>query len=328
MYETYKSAFAEAVANHDSELLIKYKKKFNRGFETFVEIRHEKKEYRFRMIILFDHGLFKIKKNSLESRKAETEAAYEKLEPRLNKYKLKTEYAIEGACESIAKKYKTGDFFDYEIINEPKTVWKNAKRGRSKKNERSEKKAERIDNFLVELKFDQRAYDRELSHCGCYPLITNKPEEDFSIEDAMTAHKNQYKVEHTNRRAKSGYDLEPIYLHTPKRIESYLFLFKMAFRIVVLIERTARRNMKAREKFLEGFMPNQKDVRNQKTEYLLAEFQYVVKKEVPLPNGNFTGFVSELTVLQRDILYVLEVPVACFTYSHLFGTFSPDKDST
>ena len=51
MYETYKSAFAEAVANHDSELLIEYKKKFNRGFETFVEIEHEKKEYRFRMII-------------------------------------------------------------------------------------------------------------------------------------------------------------------------------------------------------------------------------------------------------------------------------------
>ena len=207
MYETYKSAFAEAVANHDSELLIEYKKKFNRGFETFVEIEHEKKKYRFRMIILFDHGLFNIKKNSLESRKAETEAAFEKLEPRLNKYKLKTEHAIEGACKSIVKKYKTGDFFDYEIINEPKTVWKNAKRGRPKKNERPEKKAERIDNFRVELKFDQRAYDRELSHCGYYLLITNKPEEDFSIEAAMTAHKNQYKVEHTNRRAKSGYDL-------------------------------------------------------------------------------------------------------------------------
>ena len=102
----------------------------------------------------------------------------------------------------------------------------------------------------------------------------------------------------------------------------------MALQIVVLIERTARRNIEAREKGLEGFMPNRKDVRNPKTEYLLAEFQYVVKGEVPLPNGNCSGFVSELTVLQRDILDVLEVPVACFTYSHLFGTFRPDKDST
>jgi transposase len=328
MYETYRSVFAEAIANHDSELLIEYKGKFNRGFETPLEITHGGKEHRFRMIVLFDHGLFKIKKNSLEGRKAETEKAFEELGRKLNKYKLKTENAIEGACESILKKYKTGGFFDYDIVNEPITVWKNAKRGRSKKNEEPPKTAERFDNFRVEPKFDGVAYEKELSLCGYYPLITNKPGEEFSMEEAMRAHKDQYKVEHTNRRAKGSYNLEPVRIHTPKRIESFLFLFKIALQIVVLIERTARRNIGTREKGLDGFMPNRKDVRNPKTEYLLAEFQYVVKGEIPLPNGNCSGFVSELTELQKDILQILEVPASCFTYSSLFGPFGNSRDST
>lgn len=76
-----------------------------------------------------------------------------------------------------------------------------------------------------------------------YPLNTNKPQKEITIEAAMMAHKKQYKNEHTNRKPKSGYNLEPIYLQTPERIEIYLFLFKIALQIVVFIERTARKNI-------------------------------------------------------------------------------------
>lgn len=46
---------------------------------------------------------------------------------------------------------------------------------------------------------------------GYYPLITNMPQESFTAENAMYSHKNQYKSEHINRRAKGNYNLEPIY---------------------------------------------------------------------------------------------------------------------
>ena len=93
------------------------------------------------------------------------------------------------------------------------------------------------------------------------PLVTNKPASQLSVKDAMMAHKNQYKVEHTHRWSKSGYQLEPIYLHTPERIEAYLFLFKIALQVVVLIERTVSQNIQVRDKGLDGFMPNRKDYR-------------------------------------------------------------------
>ncbi|MCP4746752.1 MAG: transposase [Desulfobacteraceae bacterium] len=59
-------------------------------------------------------------------------------------------------------------------------------------------------------------------------MITSKSETSLSIEEAMMAYKNQYKSEHTNSRAKSSYNIEPIYLHTQERIEAFLFLFKIA----------------------------------------------------------------------------------------------------
>ena len=150
--------------------------------------------------------------------------------------------------------------------------------------------------------------------------VNQQVQGNLTIEAAMMAHKNQYKSEHTNRRAKSGYNLEPIYLQTPERIEAFLFLFKTALQIIVLIERAAMKNISQRDKGLDNFMPNRKDVRNPKTEYLLAEFQDLVKGEIVLPDGSTYGFVSELNELQKDILLVLEVPNEVFTYQFLFDT--------
>ena len=99
-----------------------------------------------------------------------------------------------------------------------------------------------------------------------------------------------------------------------------LFLFKIALQIIVLMERNARKEIKHRDKGLDNFMPNRKDVRNPTSEYMLAEFQYIVKGEMTLPDGNSYGFVSELNELQKDILDILGVPIECFTYDHLFGT--------
>jgi hypothetical protein len=79
-------------------------------------------------------------------------------------------------------------------------------------------------------------------------------------------------------------------------------------------------NISLRNKGLDKFMPNRKDVRNPKTENLLASFQYVVSGETVLPDGNRYGFVSELTDLQEDILSILEVPLKCFSYDCLFDT--------
>ncbi|MCP4985965.1 MAG: hypothetical protein GY928_07825 [Colwellia sp.] len=90
--------------------------------------------------------------------------------------------------------------------------------------------------------------------------------------------------------------------------------------MIVLIERTARKNITKRDKGLDNFRPNRKDVRNPKTEYLLKEFQYIVQVMILSSNGETHYSVSELKDLQKEILDILEVPHSCFTYDYLFDT--------
>jgi transposase len=319
MYETYKEVFNGALDKHKQEFLIAYKDKLSRGFEVPFTISHNDKTYTFRMIIIYDHGLFARKRHTINTRIEKTKAAFEELEKKLNKYNLKTQEGIDKACCGILEKYHTTEMFEYEITNDPKVTYKNKKKGRCKKGQKPQKVKVVKDCYSVKLTFKDKAYQEQLYKCGYYPLITNMPKETFSIEDAMLNHKNQYKSEHTNRRAKGEYQLEPIYLHKPERIEAYLFLFKIALQLLVLIERTARKNIAKRDKGLDNFRPNRKDVRNPKSEYLLKEFQYVVRGKILLQNGDIRYFVSEPKGLQKEILEILEVPSLCFTYDYLFG---------
>ena len=318
MYESYKTVFEDALDKHDRETLIAYKGRFNRGFEVSMDFEHKDRTYPLRMIILFDHGLRARKSRTLQNRVDKTTAAFEELCGKLNRYRLKTREAIDKACAAILKKHKTESFFTYTITNEPVTTYKNKKPGRPSK--ASDKVAVVTDRFKVQLRFDGNAFERALSRCGYYPLVTNQGPEKLSIEGAMLAHKKQYKCEHSFRRAKGPYSIEPIYLHTPERIEAFLLLFKIALQMVVLIERTARGNIRQRDRGLDGFMPNRKDVRNPRSEYLLKQFEDIVKGQMPLPDGNTYGFVSELTPLQQDILSILEVPAECYDYQYLFDT--------
>ena len=320
MYESYKKVFEDALDNHDRQWLIAYKQRFNRGFEVPMDFKYEDKDYRLRMIILFDHGLFARKQKTLQNRIGKTQKAFEQISAKLNRYKLKSYDAIDKACSAILKRHHTKDFFTYRIINEPITTYKNKHRGRPSKKAKSEQIAIVQDHFKLELILDQNALDRALSRCGYYPLLTNQSQEQLSIEDAMLAHKKQYKSEHTFRRAKGPYSIEPVYLHTPERIEAFLLLFKIALQMVVLIERTARKNIRERDYGLDNFMPNRVDVRNPRSEYMLKEFEDIVKGEMPLPDGNTYGFVSELNKLQRDILSVLEVPLNYYDYQFLFDS--------
>ena len=320
MYESYKKVFEDALDNHDRQWLIEYKGRFNRGFEVPMDFKYEDKDYRLRMIILFDHGLFARKQKTLQNRIGKTQKAFEQISAKLNRYKLKSYDAIDKACSAILKRHHTKDFFTYRIINEPITTYKNKHRGRPSKKAKPEQIAIVQDHFKLELILDQNALDRALSRCGYYPLLTNQSQEQLSIEDAMLAHKKQYKSEHTFRRAKGPYSIEPVYLHTPERIEAFLLLFKIALQMVVLIERTARKNICKRDYGLDNFMPNRVDVRNPRSEYMLKEFEDIVKGEMPLPDGNTYGFVSELNKLQRDILSVLEVPLNYYDYQFLFDS--------
>lgn len=318
MYASYKAVFDDALATQTSEALLPYKDRLNRGFEVPCLVTHEDDTFEFRMLIFFDAGLFARRERSLTKRLEQTALALKTLRGKLNRYQLKTRDAIDNACAEILRKYQTSEFISVSVTNAPKTSYKYAKPGRPAPND------ERIeiltDHFDLNVSRNEQAIEEARYRFGYYALMTNVPQEKLSLADAMQEQKEQYKSEHTNRRAKSHYCLEPICLQTPTRIEAALFLFKIVLQLLVLIERTARKNIASRDKGLDQFLPNRKDVRNPTAEAILKEFQHVVTGTVTLPDGTCWCFVSELTALQRELLELLEVPFDSFTVKSLFSS--------
>ena len=318
MYASYQAVFETALETHTCEQLLPYKDGFKRGFEVPLSFAYKEKEYPCRMFILYDAKRWARKRQRLIHRVEQTKIAFNDLAAKLNRYRLKTHDAIDTACQSILAMHQTMAFFTYTIVNEPVITYKQASRGRPAMGRDAEKIPLSTDHFRVELILHEAAIDPALLRWGYYPLLTNKPQDELSLADAMLTHKEQYKPEHTHRRSKSDYRLEPIYLHTPERIEAFLFLFKLVLQVLVLIERTARTNIERRNKGLDHFRPNRPDVRNPTAEYLLKAFEYVVKGTITLPDGTRCPCISELTDLQKDILGLLEVPLDCFTARSLF----------
>ena len=103
MHKSYKTAFYEALDQHDHEIMIPYKGLINRGLEIPFNIDNEGSDYTFRMIILYDHGLFARKHRTLKNRIEKTKTAFAELSSKLNKYKLKTKEAIEREATSLKK---------------------------------------------------------------------------------------------------------------------------------------------------------------------------------------------------------------------------------
>jgi transposase len=318
MYASYTAVFDDALATHTSEALLPYKDRLNRGFEVPCLVTHDNETFAFRMLLFFDAGLFARRERSLTTRLEQTALAFETLRGKLNRYHLKTHDAIDTACADILRTYQTSEFLSVRVTNTPKTSYTYAKPGRPAPDD------ERIeiltDHFDLTISRDEQAIEKARYRFGYYALMTNVPQEQLSLADAMQEQKEQYHSEHTNRRAKSHYCLEPICLQKPTRIEAFLFLFKIVLQLLVLIERTVRQNITSREKGLDDFLPNRQDVRNPTAEAILKTFQHLVAGTVTLPDGTSWNFVSELTALQQDLLELLDVPITSFTVKALFNS--------
>lgn len=57
-----------------------------------------------------------------------------------------------------------------------------------------------------------------------------------------------------------------------------------------------------------------------RSEYMLKEFEDIVKGQMQLPDGNTYGFVSELNRLQKYILTLLEIPSHYYTCQYLIDS--------
>lgn len=80
---------------------------------------------------------------------------------------------------------------------------------------------------------------------GLFPLVTN--DESLSLEEALDKYKYQPFVEKRHEQLKSVFGVAPVWLKSPRRVASLLWLYFVVELVQALVEREVRQQMRARQ---------------------------------------------------------------------------------
>lgn len=77
---------------------------------------------------------------------------------------------------------------------------------------------------------------------GYSAMVTTVPESEKNVDEVFSRYRLQNYVEHANHQFKGPLAIRPLFLHSPKRVESLVFLMMMGLTTYFLLQRTFRQN--------------------------------------------------------------------------------------
>jgi transposase len=106
-------------------------------------------------------------------------------------------------------------------------------------------KYERIEKWTweVDIKEDAEALRKAALTDGVFPLMTN--DKGLSLKEALEKYKYQPFVEKRHEQLKSVFSVAPVWLKSPSRVETLLFVYHVVEMVQALVEREVRRRMEA-----------------------------------------------------------------------------------
>jgi transposase len=96
--------------------------------------------------------------------------------------------------------------------------------------------------YQLEVDEDGEALAADALFDGLFPMVTN--DENLSLEHALEKYKYQPFVEKRHQQLKSVFEVAPVWLKSPHRVSSLLWLYFVVELVQALIEREVRRQMK------------------------------------------------------------------------------------
>jgi transposase len=236
-------------------------------------------------------------------------AELQSLQARLNTYRLKERDEIDKRVQRILKKSQCADFIRYEIqaTREYKRNYK--KKGRPGKNAEHEISWKNVYGLLFTV--DHAALEKAAANDGIFPLITNLSPTTHSAKKVLEIYKFQPFLEKRYTQLKTYQDIAPVYLKNPKRVVAFLHVHVMALMVSTLIERTLRKAMKKEGIKSLPIYPEGRPCPSPTIFDIARLFQHTERYEVTIGDET-TVFPAELTDLQKDVLQLLDVPMAAY----------------
>ena len=134
---------------------------------------------------------------------------------------------------------------------------------------------------------------------GYSAMVTTVPESEKSVDEIFSRYRLQNYVEHANHQFKGPLAIRPLFLHSPKRVESLVFLMMMGLTTYFLLQRTFRQNTPETAPQVEKKTTTEKILRTFDSYTLLVYDHSPFLREV---------CSTRLTVRQANILHRLNFP--------------------
>jgi len=224
------------------------------------------------------------------------------LEPKLNKYYLKSREQIEQAIQKICK--GSISLLNIEIIEEIET--KKIQIGKGKPGPDTKYKEKKVTCYRIVYSRNNEVIARKSRTDGIFPLVTNT---EFKAYEVLRKYKKQPYLEKRMYTTKSVLNVAPVFLKLPQRIEAMMFLYFVALMIVSLMERRIRKSLV--EKNIESLpirpqgMNTKKPTWNNITYFFRNIHLIVVEQDGRIIQSNIKG----MTELHCLIAELLKVPV-------------------
>jgi transposase len=229
------------------------------------------------------------------------------IQTKLNAYNLKTRKQISQRIESILADAKCETLIKYEIHATREYKYAYRKKGRPTKD--TPKKLTWREIFSISFGIDTAAVDDQKQVDGVFPLITNLAPETHPARKVLEIYKFQPFLEKRFSQMKTYHEIAPMYLKRDERVVAYLHMHVMALMVAALIERTLRRAMARKKLTSIPIYPESRACPTPTIFDIVRLFRNVERYEVKKGNETII-FPAELTDAQKQVLELLEVPLA------------------
>jgi len=213
---------------------------------------------------------------------------------------------IQKAIEEILKKYKASEFIHIQVEETRLETYRQNHRGRPGPNTHYIKQ--------VKLRFDLKyEIDHEklgAAECmdGVFPLVSN--DKKLSELELLHAYKRQPLIEKRFEQLKTDFAVAPVWLRNVERIDALLGVYFFVLLTEALIERELRQAMKREGLDSLPMYPEGRACRRPTVRRLIDLFDPIQRHEIQQASEATTVVVTELTVLQRQLLQLLHIPAS------------------
>jgi transposase len=272
------------------------------GYETSQELKAEVngeiQTWTERRFLIQSTSAAKAAEHSLRERLSKAEQVIQYLLVRKQgKPHLKTRLEIDNAVKEVLKKFRVEGLLDSTIYEEKHEIQVRAYRGKISS------PREKV-FFTIKSERMEKAIEYVISHLSWRVYATNQGTEHCTLEQAVEAYRDEYRVERCFERLKGHpLSLAPLYVQRDDHRIGLVRLLTIALRVLTLLEGVVRKKLQEQKREIAGlYAGNPKRRTNQPTaERLLEAFGEVTLTIVRTP-GFIQRHVTQLSSLQQEIL--------------------------